>query len=185
LPGPVITVSGPHGTGKSTYAKALAEALKLRYVCAGDLFRELAKERRMTLERFSRVAAEDPNIDKLIDERTKEEARKGGVVIDAQLGAWMVRDLATVRLLLVAPDAVRFKRISERDGTTISEATKGTLLRESIQKERYKKYYSVDVDDLSIYDLKIDTSSHSIEETKSIVIDEVRRFLARRKLTDS
>jgi cytidylate kinase len=181
----VITVSGPHGTGKSTYAKTLAEALKLRYVCAGDLFRELAKERKMTLEDFSRLAAEDPGIDKIIDERTKEEARKGGVVIDAQLGAWMVKDLATVKLLLVAPEAVRFKRIAERDRTTISKAEKETLLRESIQKERYKKYYGVDVDDLSIYDLKIDTSQHSIERTKSIIIDEVRRFLARRKSTNS
>jgi cytidylate kinase len=183
--GLIITVSGPHGTGKSTYAKALAEALGLRYVCAGDLFRELARERKMTLEDFSRLAAEDPNIDKLIDERTKEEARKGGAVIDAQLGAWMVKDLATVKLLLVAPDTVRFKRVAERDRTTISEAEKETLLRESIQKDRYKKYYGVDVDDLTIYDLKIDTGLHSIERTKSIVIDEVRSFLARRKSTNS
>jgi cytidylate kinase len=177
----VITVSGPHGTGKSTYAKALADALGLRYVCAGDLFRELAKERKMTLEDFSRLAAKDESIDRLIDERTKGEARKGGVVIDAQLGAWMVRDIATAKLLLVAPDAVRFKRIAERDRTTIPEAEKETLLRELIQKERYRKYYGVNIDDLSIYDMNIDTSLHSIERTKAIVIDEVRRFLAKRK----
>lgn len=184
MPGPVITVSGPHGTGKSTYAKALAEALNLRYVCAGELFRELAKERKMTLERFSKLAAEDPSIDRTIDERTKTEARKGGVVIDAQLAAWMVKELATSKLLLVAPDAVRFRRISERDRTTVAEAEKETLIRESIQKERYRKYYGVDVSDLSIYDMKIDTSLHSIEETRSIIIDSVRRFLNNRKSTD-
>lgn len=183
--GLIITVSGPHGTGKSTYAKALAEALGLRYVCAGDLFRELAKERKMTLQDFSRIAAEDQSIDEIIDERTKDEARKGGVVIDAQLGAWMVKGLATAKVLLVAPDAVRFKRIAERDRTTISEAEMETVLRESIQKERYRKYYGVDVDDLSIYDLRIDTSLHSIERTKSIIIDEVRRFLAGQKSTKS
>ena len=185
MSGPVITVSGPHGTGKSTYAKALAKALGLRYVCAGDLFRELAKERKMTLQDFSRLAAKDQSIDVIIDERTKDEARKGGVVIDAQLGAWMVKALATARVLLVAPDAVRFKRIAERDRTTVSEAEKETVLRESIQKERYRKYYGVDVGDLSIYDLRIDTSLHSIEETKSIIIDEVRRFLAEQKSAKS
>jgi len=182
LPGPVVTVSGPHGTGKSTYAKALADALRLRYVCAGELFRELAKERNMSLEAFSSLAADDPTIDKMIDERTKVEAKKGGVVIDAQLGAWMVRDLADVKVLMVAADEVRFRRIAERDGTPISSAKKETMARELIQKRRYKKYYGVNVDDLSIYDLKIDTSLYPIEKTKSVVIEAVRNLLAKKKL---
>jgi cytidylate kinase len=99
-------VSGPHGTGKSTYAKALAGALGLRYVCAGELFRELAKERNLSLETFSSLAAKDPAIDKLIDERTKTEAKKGSTIIDAQLGAWMLKDIADVKVLMVAPDEV-------------------------------------------------------------------------------
>jgi cytidylate kinase len=184
LPGPVITVSGPHGTGKSTYAKALAEALGLRYVCAGELFRELAKERKMSLESFSKIAARDPDIDRMIDERTKAEAKKGGVVIDAQLGAWMVKDLAQVKVLMTAPDEVRFRRIAQRDGTSFAPAKKQTLARERIQKRRYKKYYGVDVDDLGVYDLQIDTSLHPIEKTKSIVIESVHRFLDTRRLSN-
>ena len=92
----VITVSGPHGTGKSTYARGLAEDLRLRYVCAGELFRELAKQRGMSLESFSRYAANNPEVDHLIDERTREEAKSGSVVIDAQLAAWMVKDEADI-----------------------------------------------------------------------------------------
>ncbi len=181
MPGPVVTVSGPHGTGKSTYAKALAKALGLRYICAGELFRDLAKERGMSLEVFSSLAAKDPAIDKMIDERTKTEAEKGGLVIDAQLGAWMVKGLANVRLLLTAPDEVRFKRIADRDGTSVSEARKETTAREEIQKQRYKKYYGINVDDLSIYNLKIDTSQHSVEKTTSLVIASVKSFLAEQK----
>jgi cytidylate kinase len=180
LPGPVVTVSGPHGTGKSTYAKALAEALGLRYVCAGELFRELAREQNLSLEAFSSLAATDPAIDTLIDERTKTEARKGGIVIDAQLGAWMIKDLADVKILMVAPDEIRFKRIAERDHTSLEHAKKQTLAREEIQKQRYKKYYGIDVDDLSIYDIKIDTSPYSVEQTKSLVINEVRKLLAKK-----
>jgi cytidylate kinase len=179
LPGPVITVSGPHGTGKSTYARALAEALNLRYVSAGELFRNLAKQHKLSLEAFSHRAAEDPSTDRMLDERTKAEARKGGVVIDAQLGAWMVRDLADVKLLLTAPDEVRFKRIAERDGSDMTDAKRETENRESIQKERYRKYYGIDVTDLSIYDLKIDTSLYPIEKTKAIILDAVRNFLLR------
>lgn len=179
--GLIITVSGPHGTGKSTYAKALAEALGLRYVCAGELFRDLAKERHLSLEAFSSLAAKDPTMDKMIDDRTNAEARKGGLVIDAQLGAWMINGLADVKLLMVAPDEVRFKRIADRDGISLESARKETIAREEIQKERYKKYYGINVDDLSIYDLKIDTSLHSVEQTKSLVIAEVRKLVAKKR----
>jgi cytidylate kinase len=179
LPGPVITVGGPHGTGKSTYARALAEALKLRYVCAGELFRELAKEKKMSLEDFNAFAAKDPTIDRMIDERTKTEAKQGGVVVDAQLAAWMVKDLPTLKLLLTAPDNVRFKRIADRDRTTLAVARKETLTRESIQRHRYNEYYGINTDDLTIYDLKIDTSLYPKEKTKHVIIDSVRKVLNR------
>ena len=176
----VITVSGPHGTGKSTYAKALAEALRLRYVSAGELFRGLAREQKLSLQKLSARAAEDPSIDRMLDERTKSEAEKGGVVIDAQLAAWMAGELADAKVLLTAPNDVRFKRIAERDHIGVEEARKETEYRESIQKERYKKYYGIDVSDLSIYNIKVDTSLYPIEETKRIIIDSVRNFLAER-----
>jgi cytidylate kinase len=178
--GLIITVSGPHGTGKSTYAKALAEALNLRYVSAGELFRALAKQHNLSLEAFSQRAADDPSIDRMLDERTKAEAKKGSVVIDAQLGAWMVGDLADVKILLTAPDEVRFKRIAERDGSNMEDAMRETENRESIQTQRYRKYYGIDVTDLSTYDLKIDTSLYPIEETKAVIIDAVRNLLMQR-----
>jgi cytidylate kinase len=116
----------------------------------------------------------------MLDERTKAEAKKGGVVIDAQLGAWMVRDLADVKILLTAPDEVRFKRIAARDGSEMADAMRETENRESIQKQRYRKYYGIDITDLSIYDLKIDTSLYPIEKTKAIIVDAVRNFLMQR-----
>jgi len=181
LTGPVITISGPHGTGKSTYARALAEALGLRYVYAGELFRDLARERGMSLEEFSRIAANAPAIDTLIDERTKAEAKQGRVVIDAQLSAWMVKDVADVKVLIVASDEERFRRIAEREGISVQEAEKQTIAREEIQKQRYKKYYGIDVNDLSIYDLKIDTGRYPLEKAKSVVIESVRQFLKERE----
>jgi len=179
--GLVITVSGPHGTGKSTYAKALANALKLRYASAGEIFRDLAKENKMTLAIFSQLAEQDPAVDKMIDERTRMIAKEGGVVIDAQLAAWMVGDLADLKLLLVAPDEIRFKRIAQRERVSFSTAREETLAREEIQKRRYKRYYGIDVTDLRIYDLKIDTSMHSIGRTKAFIIENAKDFLAKKR----
>jgi len=176
----VITVSGPHGTGKSTYAKALAEALHLRYLSAGELFRQLAKEQKQSLQALSAKAAQNPSIDRMLDERTKAEAKKGGVVIDAQLAPWMAGDLAHVKVLLTAPNEIRFNRIAERDHVGIEEARRETEYRESVQQQRYKKYYDINVNDLSVYDINIDTSLHPIEETKKIVIESVRNFLSKK-----
>jgi len=179
----VITISGPHGTGKSTYARALAEDLHLRYVCAGELFRELAKQRGMSLESFSRYAATNPEVDHLIDERTREEAKRGSVVIDAQLAAWIVKDEADIKLLLVASDAVRFNRIAQRDHVSFEFAKNETLAREEIQRIRYKNYYGIDVSDLSIYDLRIDTGIHSIEITRRSIVNAVRNLLQKKETT--
>jgi cytidylate kinase len=55
--GLVVTIGGPHGTGKSTYAKMIARQFKLRYVSAGQLFRDLAKEK--DEERVTRIANRD------------------------------------------------------------------------------------------------------------------------------
>ncbi len=185
MAGLVITVGGPHGTGKSTYARALARILHLRYVSAGELFRETAKAKKISLEEFSKLAAEDPTIDMMIDEATKTEAKKGDVVIDAQLGAWMAGKLADVKLLLVAPKEIRFARIAHRDHCSIATAKKETLTREDIQKQRYKKYYGIDVSDINLYDLKIDTGLYSIEKTTSIIVEEVRKQLVSRKVKGS
>ena len=179
----VITVGGPHGSGKSTYAKALAESLNLRYVTAGAIFRQLAKERGVSLKEFSTIAATDSRIDSLIDERTRREADTRRVVIDAQLGAWVVKESADVKLLLFAPEEITYKRIAKRDGIPLSVARDETIAREKIQQERYRKYYNIDVTDLSIYDIKIDTSIESVEATTASVIRTVKRFLAHKNPT--
>ena len=132
------------------------------------------------MQALSDRAAQDPSIDRTLEDRTKAEAEKGGVVIDAQLAAWVAGDLADVKVLLTAPDEVRFKRIAERDHVSLDEARKETEYRESVQQERYKKYYGIDVTDLSIYDLKIDTSEYPIEAAKRIIIESVRKFLVDR-----
>jgi cytidylate kinase len=90
----VITVGGLHGTGKSSVADAVAKKFNLRRISAGVAFRQLAKERNLTLEEFSRVAEGNEEIDRLIDDRLKTEAEKGDAVIDGQLAAWMAGDNA-------------------------------------------------------------------------------------------
>ncbi|RLE58590.1 MAG: cytidylate kinase, partial [Thermoprotei archaeon] len=62
-----ITVGGPPGSGTTTFSKELAKRLSLRYVYAGEIFRKEAKRRGLTLEEFSRLAEENPEIDRSLD----------------------------------------------------------------------------------------------------------------------
>ncbi|MBS7648039.1 AAA family ATPase [Candidatus Bathyarchaeota archaeon] len=178
----VITISGPHGTGKTTYAKKIAKALNLRHVSAGELFRKIAYERNLGVEELSEIAMQSPEIDKLIDERTKKEAECGNVIIDGQLAGWMTLEKATLKIFLVAPKEIRIKRVSERDRTSIEETEKRTFLREELERERYKRYYGIDLNDVSIYDVIVDTSLMDIDGTTDFLISVIKKFMEKEKI---
>jgi cytidylate kinase len=166
----IITVSGPHGTGKSTYAARLARSLKHRHVSAGGLFRKLAKEKETSLEEFGKLALEDPSIDRMVDDMTLKEAMKGNVVLDGQIAGWVLKDKADLRIYLTAPEPIRLERIAKRDKLTLEEATRLTASRESVQQERYLKHYGFNVDDRSIYQVVLDTSLGNIEDTAKVLV---------------
>ncbi len=166
----IVTVSGPHGSGKSTYAAKLAGSLGLRHVSAGLMFRKLADERKISLEKFQELAAADPSIDRFVDERTMVESERGGVVVDGQLAGWVLKEISDLRVLLTAPLVVRLERIAARDHISLEEARRQTLHREGVQAERYRKHYGFSVDDWYIYQLILDTSFGAIEYTAKILL---------------
>jgi len=165
----VVAVSGFHGTGKSTYARLLAQRLGLRYVSAGMIFRQVARKRNMTLVQLSAEAAKEPSIDKDIDDLQRIEAEKGNLVLDSLLAGWICRDLDAAKIYFEADTDIRIGRIASRDGISLREAKETTLKREQIEIDRLKKYYGFDLSDLSIYDLVIDSSHLSIESCVNII----------------
>lgn len=171
--GLVITISGLHGTGKSTYAKAISEEFNLRHMSAGALFRKIALERGLSVEELSHIAERNKDVDCLIDEKTKTEASKGNVILDGLLAGWMASDYADLKIYLKCPDDVRMRRIAERDRITYEKAGKTTTFREDAEKKRFKRLYHIEMDDLSIYDLIINTGLMSIKSN----IEVMRKFV--------
>jgi len=173
----IITVSGYHGTGKTTYAARLAKELGLRHVSAGMLFRKLAREKGISLEELGEIALKDPSVDRMIDEHTMTDAEKGDVVIDGQIAGWVLKDIADLRIHLTTPEAVRIQRIAERDHLSVEEARRQTASRERVQSERYKLHYGFKVQDLSIYHLILDTSIGSIDSISRILLDAAKAVM--------
>jgi len=165
----VIAVSGVPGAGKTTYARFIAKEYNLRYVSNGQLFRQYAKEKGLTLIELHKMAEKDPSIDLMIDRRTLEEAMKGNVVVEGHLVPWIVKDIADVKIYVKAPLTVRVKRIAKREKRPIDEVLRETVIREYSQRVRFLYFYGIDIVDLSIYDLVIDTSYLKVDEVIQII----------------
>lgn len=176
----VIAVSGPPGSGKTTLAQNLARILGLRYFSTGAIFRRLAKEKGIPLEELSRIAETDYSIDRYIDSQAINEARKGRVVLDGHLTAWIARDYADLLIYVTAPLEIRIQRIAERENRPFQEVLRETLIREKSEKKRYKDIYGIDVNDLSIFDLIINNKRLNSQETLNIALEAVKQVVKKK-----
>ncbi|MFW9921695.1 MAG: (d)CMP kinase [Candidatus Thorarchaeota archaeon] len=173
----VITISGPHGAGKSTYAKAIAKALNLTYVSSGQTFRRLAKENGCDLEDFSRKCEKNFDIDRKIDQITLDEAKKGNVVLEGQLASWMAKDFSDFNIFVTASLETRIKRIAGRDNIDFNKAMKITTSRTKSEIRRFKRMYNIDIEKKDIYDLILSTDRLSKEKCLSILIAACKEFI--------
>ncbi|MEM2054775.1 MAG: AAA family ATPase [Sulfolobales archaeon] len=172
--GLVVAISGKPGSGKTTLAKNIARELNLRYVSMGQIFRDIATKRMISLEELSRIAEEDPSIDYLIDSTAIEEAKKGCVVLDGHLTGWILKDIAHIKILTYAPLHVRVERLAKRDGKSVEEALHEIKVRENSEVKRYKKYYEIDVNNLDVFDIILNTSLLSEEEATRVATEVIK-----------
>jgi len=171
-----ITVSGPPGSGTTTLAEAVSSRFDLEHVSSGDVFRSMARERGVSLSEFGRVAEEDPEIDREIDKRQTEIGRENDdIVLEGRLSGWMVED-ADLRVWLDAPVDVRAERVAERERQTAEEARVEIEEREASESKRYQEIHGIDIDDLSVYDLVVDTSTWDEEGVAEITTTAVERL---------
>jgi len=175
----LITVSGPAGSGKSTLAASLADALDYDHVSGGDIFRSLAEERGMTPLELNKQAEEDDAIDRDLDRRLRDIARdRDDLVLESRLAGWMAGEHADLKLWLDAPLDVRAERISQRENKPVEQARTETKERAESEAHRYQEYYGIDIEDLSIYDLAINTARWSPQGMLSVVLHAVESYEA-------
>ncbi len=173
----IITISGLHGTGKSTIGKKIANALGLTYYSTGQAFRDLAKDHGMTLEEFTTHAENNPIIDKELDDKILQLAAEGNIVIDSQLSGYILESKANFRILLACPLQTRVKRMADRDETSFDEKLKETILRENSERERFKELYNIDMGDEvkanEIHNLILQTEKMSVEEIVRAILNKI------------
>ena len=142
------------------------------------IFRQLAKEKGLSLSKLSKMAEDDPKIDQEIDDRTQREAEKGNVVIDAYIAGWVARRGADLAIYLRAPLEVRALRIAGREGRPYEEVLAETQVREESEQNRFREFYGIDVSDLRLFDLVLDTEHFNAVATIDICTTAVKAYLA-------
>ncbi len=170
----ILTVSGEIGAGKSTVARALAQSLGLRYLSSGDVFRDEARRRGVTLSALGRLAEEDPSIDRAIDEGQVQEARAGTIVVESRLSGWLID--GDVRVWLRAPVEVRARRVAARDAMTADAARADIETREACERRRYAALYQIDLGDLTRYHLVLDTALWGPDDITHAIAGLARAF---------
>ena len=152
----LLSMSGLPGSGTTTVSKLLAEHYGVDLVNAGDVFRGLAKEHGMTLAEFGALAESDASIDVKIDERQKEIANtRDDIILEGRLAGHMAEK--ALKVWIKAPINVRVKRISGREGASFDVMLDETIKREASEAVRYKEIYEIDIEDMTVYDLVIDS----------------------------
>ena len=165
----IITISGKAGSGKSTVARELAKQLKLKHYSIGDLMRQMAKDRNISLLELGKAAEKDKSIDKELDERQiKLGKEENNFVIDGRLTAYFIPN-ADIKIFLECEDRIRAERIlkderKDEKSKDINGVISKIRERESSERKRYKQYYGIDYYDEEMYNLFIDTTKLSVKE---------------------
>jgi cytidylate kinase len=176
--GLTITISGLSSSGKSTGAKAIAKALNLRYFTVGDIQRQAAKEKGLSLE--EQVKTREAEIDYKMDKTTLKLAMGGNCVLVGRLSGWVAGNWADVRIFYDCPLKVRAKRAALRDKIPFTIAMKNIRKRDGEDNKKYKKLYGIDSLDKSIYHIIINNEKITKEENEKLSVKLVKDFLKKR-----
>ncbi len=124
-----------------------------------------------------RLAETDHSIDRMVDSYALEEAKAGNVVVEGHLAAWILKDIADIKVYLKANEDIRAARLANRDGRNISDAMSEIRAREGSNRKRYKDIYGFDVRDLSIFDLVIDTTRIDPPNVLGVILEYVKQLI--------
>lgn len=173
--GAVVTVGGPPGSGKSTAGRLVAAALGLEFLSVGELFRAEARRHGMDLEAFGHYASLHPEVDRDLDARMQTLARPGRLLEGRVQGALCRRaGVAVYDISVTAAEEIRVRRVAERDGQRVEEARGKLREREASERERYRRFYGIELD-REPADLVVDSGSRTPSEVADAILSFVRQ----------
>ncbi len=175
----IISLSGAHGSGKSTVAQKLAEALNWPRYYMGGMRREAAKKQGMTLAEYNQLGENNPETDRIVDEYQQELGRtQDNFVIEGRTSWYFIPH--SLKIYLDVSPQVGAERIyghlqEKNDRNEDKELDSPEAVLTSMEKraasdaKRYSQYYNFDINDKKHYDLYLDTTKMNKDQVFAAV----------------
>lgn len=100
---------------------------------------------------------------------------RGMAVLLGRGAASILPPARALRVLIVAPDALRAERVATAQSIPLDEATASVASRDGSRRAALRDRFGVAAEDLTHYDLVLNTEALSIEATAALVVDALRR----------
>ncbi len=180
----IISFGGAPGAGKSTIAKMVAKELDLPRYYMGEIRRQKAAERSMTLEEYNKLGETDPSTDLEVDEYQKELGEeKDNFIIEGRTSWYFIPHSFKIYLDVdLKEGAKRLYKESQNNNNrageeikTLEDAEESIKRRMKSDKKRYDKYFGIDVNKPENYDSVIDTTNLSKNEVFEKVMEEIKK----------
>lgn len=177
-----IFICGLTGTGKSTVAKAVAEALGYEYMSSSAMLREFAgvggeDHTWWSLKGGKEFMGErlksdlDEKFDKYLLDVVDE---KDNFVMDSWTMPWLYKDQA-LRIYLKCPFSVRASRVMFRDKLSEEDAKQAVKQKDTDTRKIYMQNYCYDVaKDTEDFDLIVNTQYFDIKGVILFVLNYVK-----------
>ena len=190
-----VIISGPPAIGKTTVSKGLAKEFNLKYLSGGDVLKELGEEQGFRTRRddfwdtifgmdFLNMRKTNPEFDKKVDEKLKKLFLEGGKIITSYTLPWLVED--GIKIWLAGSQENSAKRMTVRDGISFEKALEIVKKRYDENKTIYKKLYGFNFgDDLTVFDIIINTDNLDADEVLSVVSSLVKERYGTKTTTKS
>jgi len=184
----IISFNGDHGSGKSTIAKKLANSLGYERFYMGKIFREMAKEESVSYSEFLDLLKKDSSYDKKIDKYVVELSDKNDNFVIESRTAWhFIPDSFKIYLKVGENEGAErmfadylendHRKVESKDIKTKEDILKISHHRKEADDKRYKNLYNINTNDMSQYDLVLDTTELSKDEVYKVVERAVRKFI--------
>src|SRR5207253_2907325 len=125
----------------------------------------------------SALAETDPAYDLELDSRLAERARAGEVLLESRLAGWITAKEAVeaTRVWVSCAEDERARRVAKREAKDVDAALAANRRREASELQRYREYYGIDLADLSVYDVVLDSTVASPDDLVAAVLDAVAK----------
>ena len=177
----ILTISGPPGSGTSTLVSKIAESRGWSSINGGDVFRDEASRRGLTVEQLSNEAKKDLDVDRALDSLLQEKmgSEDSPEIVESRLSGWWahLNQIDCLRVWVDVTDIERARRIQTREGGEIEECLLKSQNRQRDDMERYNALYGIDLDDMTPYNLIIDADKKNEHEVFDQLDLEIRKWL--------